>query len=158
MNHPAHCTETAATEPEYTEDSVTLRVIDRTALADWTQPTGQAPLANSHCLLYLVPLEGPRIRSTVARRLRLKDSLSGGSASHNAGTLAKDPHFWDYLQQINLTAYAAEIGTRRARYFINRVCGVDGRHELDRSAEAGQRFFTLIEQPFLDWLCARDRD
>ena len=158
MNHPLRRTETAATGPEYAGDSVTLRVVNTTMLSDWVRPTGPPPVANNHCLLYLVPLQGPRIRSTLARRLRLRDSLAGGNASHNAGTLAKDPHFWDYLQQINLTAYDAEIGARRARYFINRVCGVNSRYELDRHAEAEQRFFSLIEQPFLDWLCAGDSD
>ena len=158
MNQPVRHIEAATAEPQYAEDSVTLRVIDRAALSGWSQPESDTPAAHNHCLLYLVPLEGPRIRSTLARRLRLKDSLAGGSASRNAGTLAKDPHFWDYLQQINLTAYDAEIDARRARHFINRVCGVDRRYELDRHAAARQRFFTLIEQPFLDWLCAGDRD
>jgi len=111
---------------------------------------------NSHCLLHLVALTGPGIRSTQARRLRLKDSLAGGRASRNARILSKDPHFWDYLQQINLTAYDAEIDARRAQHFINRACAVSGRHELDHHHEAAQRFFNLIERPFLEWLRTAD--
>ena len=112
--------------------------------------------SNHRYLIYLVPLESPKIRSTRARRLRLKDSLSGGCASENAGILARDPHFWDFLQLINLASYDAEIDTRRARHFINRACRVGGRHELDRTSEAATRFFSLIERPFLDWLLAAD--
>jgi hypothetical protein len=103
-------------------------------------------------------MEPPRIRSNLARRTRLRDSLAGGNASHNASTLARDPHFWDYLQQINLMAYDAEIGSRRARQFINRACGVSGRYDLERCPDAALRFFTLVEEPFLDWLLHGDGD
>lgn len=113
-------------------------------------------LDNPHCLLYLVPLKAPGIRSTLTRRLRLKDSLAGGSAGHNAGILAKDPHFWEYLQQINLMAYEFEIDIRRARHFINRICNVGSRHELNRNETAARRFFDLIENPFLNWLLAAE--
>lgn len=138
------------------DSTVTLRIMDSNALPHWTGPAANTQ-NNPHCLLYLVALDRPRIRSNQARRLRLKDSLAGGVASHNAGILARDPHFWDYLQQINLTAYDAEIDARRSRHFINRVCAVSGRYQLDVE-NAAQRFFTLIEQPFLDWLQAADCD
>ena len=111
-----------------------------------------------HCLLCLVALERPRIRSTTQRRWRLRDRLNGGDASRNAGILARDPHFWDYLQQINLMAYEDEIDTDRARQFINRACRVSGRHEFERSSDAALRFFSLIEEPFLAWLLATDHD
>ena len=104
------------------------------------------------CLLSMIPLQRPTIRSSLARKLRIKDNLAGGSARINAGIIARDPHFWDYLQQISLAAYDAEIDTRRARMFINRVCDVSGRYDLDRNEIAVQRFFILIEQPFLEWL------
>ena len=84
--------------------------------------------------------------------------LLGGSASHNAAILAKDPHFWDYLQQINLTSYDAEIDARRARHFINQVCGVSGRHALDHETGIAQRFYTFVQQPFLDWLLSEAPD
>ena len=116
---------------------------------------GTTPLQGSQnhkCLVYVVPLKRPKVRSTPERRLHLRDSLVGGSASHNAAALAKDPHFWDYLQQINLTSYDAEIDARRARHFINQVCGVSGRHALDHEPGVAQRFYTFVQQPFLDWL------
>ena len=134
-------------------DKVSLRVVETRDLSEWpTAPGGNQ--SAPHCLLYLVALDGPRIRSNQARRLRLKDSLAGGVASQNAAILSRDAHFWDYLQQINLTAYEAEIDERRARHFINRVCGISSRYQLDRQDNAARRFFTLIEQPFLEWLLA----
>ncbi len=139
------------------DSAVSLRMVNSDALSTWTGVT-DITAANPHCLLYLVALERPAIRSTQARRLRLRDSLAGGEACRNAGLLARDPHFWDYLQQINLTAYDAEIDAGRARHFINRVCAVSSRYELNRSLEAAQRFFTLIEQPFLTWLRTADCD
>ncbi len=135
--------------------SVTLKLLDSGALPGWTGDAANTE-QNARCLLYLVALNPPKIRSSRARRLRLKDSLAGRQASLNAGVLARDAHFWDYLQQINLTAYDAEIDASRARHFINRVCGVSSRHDLDRHESASQRFYKLIEAPFLDWLLASE--
>jgi len=134
-------------------DSLTLRVIDGSKLQA-VGSAGPAKYGENHFLLSVLPLESATTGSTLARRLRLKDSLAGGAASRKAGILAKDPHFWNYLHQINLAAYDAEIDARRARHFINRACNVCGRHELDREAGAAQRFFRLVEQPFLTWLFA----
>lgn len=105
-------------------------------------------------LVYLVPLRPTKVRSTRERRLHLRDSLLAGSARHNAAVLAKDPHFWDYLQQINLTAYDGEVDAHRARHFINQVCGVTGRHALAQEAAPARRFYSFVQQPFLDWLLA----
>lgn len=107
---------------------------------------------DGQCLVCLLPLKPSRVRSSPERRLQLRNSLVDGGASHNAAMLAKNPHFWDYLQQIDLTCYEAEIDARRARHFINRVCGVNGRHELDQEPGTAQRFYTFVQQPFLDWL------
>jgi len=139
------------------EHTLSLQVIGAGELAS---PTPVAPSAagNPHCLLCLVALERPRVRSTTHRRWRLRDRLSGGDARRNASILARDPHFWDYLQQINLMAYEDEIDTDRARQFINRACRVSGRHEFERCSDAALRFFTLIEEPFLAWLLASDHD
>lgn len=157
MDHGAQGIEPEITASARLDSRATLRVMDRAGLSAWSEKAANSALEHhSRCLLYLLPLGNPSLRSTHARRLRLKDSLAGGKASRNAGILARDPHFWDYLQQINLTAYEAEIDTRRARHFINRLCRVGGRHELDRNGEAARCFFTLIEQPFLDWLFLAD--
>ena len=142
----------AAPEPVSEDTSLTLQVIDGKSLKGWTPPESASENRSGSCLVCVVALENPRIRSSLARKIRLKDSLASGSASHNAGILAKDAHFWDSLQQITLTAYDAEIDSSRARLFINRACGVEGRHHLDRDAATSQRFFTLIQQPFLNWL------
>lgn len=143
-----------ATDGEHT---LSLQVIEAGELA--SRPANRSDAAdNPHCLLCLVTLERPRIRSTMQRRCRLRDRLGGGDASRNAGILARDPHFWDYLQQINLMAYEDEIDTDRARQFINRACGISGRHEFERCTDAALRFFTLIEEPFLAWLQAADHD
>ncbi|MGD8673881.1 MAG: hypothetical protein PVF07_08805 [Thiogranum sp.] len=143
-----------ATEGEHT---LSLQVIDAGELAS-PPADGPGAAGQPHCLLCLVALERPRIRSTTQRRWRLRDRLNGGDASRNAGILARDPHFWDYLQQINLMAYEDEIDTDRARQFINRACRVSGRHEFERSSDAALRFFSLIEEPFLAWLLATDHD
>jgi len=105
-------------------------------------------------LIYQLPLDGPGIRTSQARRRRLIDSLGGGNATQNADVLARDPHFWDYLQQVNPIAYDAEIDTRRARHFINRGCSIRSRHDLERSPSAAQRFKMCVERPFLAWLNA----
>lgn len=133
--------------------TLSMQVIDPGAETGTAAASGQALRLSCQ-----VALERPRIRSTPDRRKRLSDSLIGGDASHNAGMLARDPHFWDFLQQINLMAYEGEIDTRRARHFINRVCGVNGRYDFEHSCDAALRYFTLIEQPFLDWLLAEDGD
>ena len=156
MNHPARGVFSSAA-PADTRGTITLRVVDRRTVPYLCRSGPGTVEDNPHCLLHLVALSCPKIRSTQARRLRLKDSLAGGSASGNACILSKDPHFWDYLQQINLTAYDAEIDARRARHFINRVCAVSGRYELDHHTDAAQRFFNLIERPFLEWLRAADQ-
>jgi len=155
MNHPAPGVYSTATAPD-TRGTITLRVVDRHTASNLCRSGSDITEDNNYCLLHLVALTRPKIRSTQARRLRLKDSLACGGASRNACILSKDPHFWDYLQQINLTAYDAEIDARRARHFINRVCAVNGRHELDHQENAAQRFFNLIERPFLEWLRAAD--
>ena len=129
-------------------------MMNHSAEATDSNETGseQQETVNSHKLQYLVSLGGPGIRSTRTRRLRLKDSLAGGKPSRNADILAKDPHFWDFLQQINLSAYEEEIDARRARHFINKVCRIHRRHELDGNTDASARFMSLIQQPFLNWL------
>jgi hypothetical protein len=156
MNHPARKTGGINPEQAQSDQDVTLKVIDKSTLPHWSRAQPEASTRQGHCLLYLVPLQSARDRSSQARRLRLKDSLAGGDAGRNAVILARDPHFWDYLQQINLVAYEHEIDTRRARHFINRVCGINGRLELNRSSHCAERFFTLIERPFLEWLFAGD--
>jgi len=151
MNHPAHSTFSGAATPG-NRGTITLRVIDRRTVP-YLCHSGSANVEDyRHCLLHLVELTRPKIHSTQARRLRLRDRLAGGEASRNARILSRDPHFWDYLQQINLTAYEAEIDACRARHFINRACAVSGRHELDHDTASAQRFFNLIERPFLEWL------
>jgi len=155
MNHLARDVH-SATSPSDTKGTISLRVVDRRTVPYLCQSGSETAGNNNHCLLHLVALTSPKIRSTRARRLRLNDSLAGGSANRNAHILSKDPHFWDYLQQINLTAYDAEIDARRARHFINRVCAVNSRHELDQDNNAGQRFVNLVERPFLEWLRVAD--
>jgi len=155
MNHPARGAYSTAS-PSDTKGTITLRVVDRRTVPYLCRSGLGIAESNNHCLLHLVALTSPKIHSTHARRLRLKDRLAAGSANRNAHILSKDPHFWDYLQQINLTAYDAEIDSRRARHFINRVCAVSSRHELDHENGATQRFFNLIERPFLEWLRATD--
>jgi hypothetical protein len=152
MNQAAADTGLAGTAYQST-DRHSLYLMDD--LSSWTlSPEAQQALCDTRCLLYVVHLKPPKVRSTPERRLQLRDTLAAGPASQSAAVLAKEPHFWDYLQQINLTAYDAEIDARRARHFINRICGVAGRHQLDRDAAVAQRFFSFVQQPFLLWLLA----
>jgi hypothetical protein len=154
MNQPARNIHLPLIKDTVATTSLSLRVLSMDADPGLCSPGQAAGVGRHYCLVYLVPLERPKINSTLARRVRLRDSLAGNNPSRNADILARDPHFWDYLQQFNLTAYDTEIDARRSRHFINRACCIGGRHELDRDPAAGQRFFTLIEQPFLDWLFA----
>jgi len=65
------------------DSAVTLRMVNGDTVADWVGvPENTAD--NPHCLLCLVALERPAIRSTLARRLRLRDILAGGDACRNA--------------------------------------------------------------------------
>ena len=137
-----------------TGSDVTLRIVTEHRAAHAGNDQVVVYGVEKKCLLCLVPLDQKPQRYPLGRRLRLKDSLAGGSARRNAGILARDPGFWDYLQLISLTAFEEEIDTRRARHFINRICGVRGRHELERIDTAAERFFRLIEMPFLEWLFA----
>ena len=157
MNQPAQRVPLkGANEPSPT-DAPSLYLIDE--VADWAAVTPAQDGSHPHQrLVYVVTLRRSTVRSTPERRLHLRDSLLGGSASHNAAILAKDPHFWDYLQQISLTSYEAEIDARRARYFINQVCGVSGRHALDHETGIAQRFYTFVQQPFMDWLLSEAPD
>lgn len=134
-------------EPMGSQATVSLQMVDTATGKSGGTETGGA---SRH--IYTVALQPPHRGSSPERRLRLRNNLSGGDASTNAGILARDPHFWYYLHQINLIAYEDEIDTRRARQFINRACGVSGRHEFEHCADAALRFFTVIEEPFLDWL------
>jgi hypothetical protein len=136
--------------------ALTLEVVDSRTVDDHPELPVEAANNTALRLLCQVLLERPRVRSNSERRRQLRDSLIGGEASRNAGVLARDPHFWDFLQQINLMAYEGEVDTRRSRHFINRVCGVNGRYDFEHSSDAALRYFTLIEQPFLDWLLAAD--
>lgn len=151
MNQPAEHVSLEGDTPSTAQDKPYLYLIHGAPnTPGQAQPGPDSP--SGEWLLSQIPLQRPKIRSTSERRLHLRDSLAGGSASHNASILAKDPHFWDYLQQINLTAYEAEIDAARARHFINRVCGIPGRHALDYAPGCTERFFTFVQQPFLDWL------
>lgn len=155
MNHSAKGAAREASEDGPTRSHHLYLIPD---LSNWAPPREpQTATGESPCLVYLVPLDPPKVRSTPERRLHLRDTLAAGSASHNASILAKDPHFWDYLQQINLTAYEAEIDAHRARHFINRLCGVSGRHQLDQEPAMAQRFFQIVQQPFLHWLLTLTR-
>jgi hypothetical protein len=153
MNQPAEPVSSKESKPSQAPATPGLYLIRGTP--DGPRDTaGESGAQSGEWLLCHLPLNRPKIPSTSERKLHLRDSLTGGSASHNASILSKDPHFWDYLQQINLTAYDAEIDAQRARHFINRVCDVPGRHALDYAPGSAQRFFVFVQQPFLDWLMA----
>lgn len=151
MQQPAQPISLRAAEQSPAGDTPSLYLVDGTSgcAAHSALPSGAL---HPRCLVYLVPMKPTKVRSTRERRLQLRDSLLAGGASHNASVLAKDPHFWDYLQQINLAAYDGEVDARRARHFINQVCGVTGRHALAYDTAPAQRFYSFVQQPFLDWL------
>ncbi len=140
MNHQAHSLSGTTARTATGGSKLSLRIVTEHDSEDHTQQ------------LYLAPLQPDLPRRQTIRHLRLKDRLAGGSASGNAAILMRDPGFWSYLQLISLTAYNEEIDVRSARYFINRLCGVRWRQELDQIDTAAERFFQLIERPFLEWL------
>lgn len=57
--------------------------------------------------------------------------------------------FWEYLQAID--PQHAPWTEGGAKEFILAICGVDSRRELDRNAQAAQRFHQLVRLPFLAW-------
>jgi len=151
MNQPAQPISFEGAVQSPASDTPSLYLIDGTSGCAGSNALPHGARHNQ-CLVYLVPMSPTKVRSTAERRRHLRDSLLTGSARHNAAVLAKDPHFWDYLQQINLAAYDGEVDAHRARHFINKVCGVTGRHALANEAAPTQRFYAFVQQPFLDWL------
>ena len=80
MNHPAQGVSSTAAPPD-TKGTITLRVVDRRTVPYLCRSGPGIEEDNNHCLLHLVALTRPKIRSTQARRLRLKDGLAGDRKS-----------------------------------------------------------------------------
>ena len=74
--------------------------------------------------------------------------------SRNALTLARDPDFWRYLENIGLAAVSGEVEESHSKQYIYRTCAVASPHELDRDSAAARLYRSQIIRPFLAWIQA----
>jgi hypothetical protein len=91
-------------------------------------------------------------RINPVRRERLENALKAQPLSRSASTLSRDPDFWLYLEQIDFAAVEGEVDAFRAQQYINKVCNIRCRRELDRNSEVAEQYQNIIIKPFLSWL------
>lgn len=91
-------------------------------------------------------------RINPVRRERLENALKAQPLSRSASTLSRDPDFWLYLEQIDFAAVEGEVDAFRAQQYINKVCNIRCRRELDQNSEAAEQYQNIIIKPFLSWL------
>lgn len=155
----------------------TLALQCKVELADWKETTGsgctltlRVPDAESvdilraafarhandpdpRYLLHLLKMENGHCRRIdPVRRERLERALQAQPLSRSASTLSRDPDFWRYLENIDFAAVEGEVDAFRAQQYINKVCHIRCRRELDRNSEAAEQYRSVIIQPFLSWL------
>lgn len=154
----------------------TLALQCKVELADWNETTGsgctltlRVPDAESvgilraafarhandpdpHYLLHLLKLNERCRRIDPVRRERLENALKAQPLSRSASTLSRDPDFWRYLEKIEFAAVDGEVNAFRAQQYINKVCNVGCRRELDQNSEAAEQYQNIIIKPFLSWL------
>ncbi len=112
----------------------------------------QANDADPRYLLHLLKMgEHPKYINPV-RLERLENALEAQPLSRSASTLCRDPDFWRYLEKIDFTAVEGEVDAFRAQQYINKVCSIRCRRELDRNSEAAEQYQSIIIKPFLSWL------
>ena len=133
--------------------TLTLRVPDaesvgilRAAFARHTNDT------DPRYLLHLLKIDEHPRQINPVRRERLENALETQPLSCSASTLSRDPDFWRYLEKIDFAAVEGEVDAFRAQRYINKVCNIRCRRELDRNSEAAEQYQSIIINPFLSWL------
>jgi hypothetical protein len=154
----------------------TLALQCKVELADWKETTGsgctltlRVPDAESvsllraafarhandpdpRYLLHLLKMNEHCRRINPVRRERLENALKAQPLSRSAATLCRDPDFWRYLENIDFAAVEGEVDPFRAQQYINKVCNIRCRRELDRDSEAAEQYQNIIIKSFLSWL------
>jgi hypothetical protein len=134
--------------------TLTLRVPDSESLGRLKKAlAGNA--REPQYLLHLLKMDKGKAAIDPARRSRLENTLKIEPLSRNALTLARDPDFWRYLEQIDLAAVDGEIDEVHAKQYIYRTCVVTSPQMLDRDNAAASLYRSLIIRPFLAWLQGR---
>ncbi len=108
--------------------------------------------ADPRYLLHLLKINGHCRRINPVRRERLENALKAQPLSRSASTLSRDPDFWRYLENIDFAAVEGEVDPFRAQQYINKVCNIRCRRELDQNSEAAEQYQNIIIKPFLSWL------
>ncbi len=143
-----------ADESDGRECTLTLRVHDPETVGR-LKKTLEHDARQPQYLLHLLKMDQGRADIDPVRRRRLEDRLKIEPLSRNALTLARDPDFWRYLEQIDLAAVDGEIDEVHAKQYIYRTCAVTSPHMLDRDSAAASLYRSLIIRPFLAWLQGR---
>jgi hypothetical protein len=135
--------------------TLTLRVADADSLGMLKERFAETSAgARQHFLLYLLKMEEPGVNIDPVRRRHLEKTLQLEPLSRNALTLARDPDFWCYLENIGLAAVSGEVEEAHAKQYIYRTCAVASPHELDRDSAAARLYRSQIIRPFLAWIQA----
>lgn len=154
----------------------TLALQCKVELADWNETTGsgctltlRVPDAESvgilraafarhaddpdpRYLLHLLKINEHCRRIDPVRRERLENALKAQPLSRSASTLCCDPDFWRYLEKMDFAGVDGEMNAFRAQQYINKVCSIRCRRELDRNSEAAEQYQNIIINSFLSWL------
>jgi hypothetical protein len=131
--------------------TLTLRIADAESLGR-LRKTLSSNAQQPQYLLQLLKMNGGGADIDPLRRSRLENTLKIEPLSRNALTLARDPDFWRYLEQIDLAAFDGEIDEVHAKQYIYRTCAVTSPHMLDRDSAAARLYRSLVIRPFLVWL------
>lgn len=135
--------------------TLTLRVADADSLGMLRERLAAASAgAQQHYLLHLLTMEERGVSIDPVRRRHLEKTLQLEPLSRNALTLARDPDFWRYLENIGLAAVSGEVEEAHAKHYIYRTCAVASPHELDRDSAAARLYRSQIIRPFLAWIQA----
>ena len=86
------------------------------------------------------------------RRQNLEDELYQQPTSRRAAILCRNPLYWRYLEDLLSIVIDESVDEMRAREYINAVCAIVHRRELDFNPVAKELFHQQIENPFLVWL------
>lgn len=103
-------------------------------------------------MLYLVGLNESQVHLEGERVARIQRGLEVTPLSKRISFLSRDPAFWSYLDSVDFLAGYHHIDENAAKQYINWICRIESRRQLDQSEEAARRYLGLVEKPFTKWL------
>jgi len=131
------------------ENEITLKFTDRISMESFKLAAMNSLIAESH---QYAPFTKPPKNSDQYHRQNLEDELYQHRTSRRAAILCRNPLYWRYLEEIVTDVLEERIDEVRAREYINKLCSINHRRELDLNRIIEERFHRLIENPFLAWL------